>query len=275
MERLSRYRILQIVFVIVFIISVLVIWNLVRTQSVQVPSISELFDRELESMPTAVIPTATSVPLQPTTSDTIDPQNFTYYEVQSGDTLADIASEFDVTVSTIQQANGLESIDIKVDDVLAIPTDGAFSLVGVAATVESVSATQVAIVGQATAVSATAEANESNISYLATREQALVATVDANSIKIEVLADVETQTNQETNWLGVLTGPILTSILAFGGFFTSTWFEWRDDKREQSSTNADIERQKLEAELRLLNLQVKEKERELIRRHRAEQENKS
>ena len=267
MERISRYRILQLVFVIVFIISVFVIWNLVRNRPVGFVSINEIFQTRVPDEPTPVQnPTQT-----PTRSDieaanlpTADPQNFTFYEVKPGDTLGSIAGEFNVTIGTIQQANGLENENIQPDDVLAIPNIGAFSLVGVAATVESIAATQAAVMVQATAVSATAVANELSLGLFATREQAIAATVEANAIKIDVLATVESQTMQEqTNWASLLTGPILTSLLAFGGFMTSTWFEWRDDSREQSSANADIERQKLEAELRLLNLEVRVKEREL------------
>ena len=194
--------------------------------------------------------------------------------VQEGDTLTNIAQEFGVTTSTIQQANGLESSDeIRANDVLAIPTDGAFSLVGVAATVESISATQSAIKVQSTAVSATAQANAANQNDLATRQSSLAATVEANSVKIDVLADVgETQTSEGIPWVSILTGPILTSILAFGGFITSTWFEWRDDRREESTVNAQIERKKLEAELRLLELEVREKERSIIERRQREQD---
>ncbi|MEM7336504.1 MAG: LysM domain-containing protein [Chloroflexota bacterium] len=273
MERISRYRILQILFVVVFIISVLVIWNIVRTRTSIVPSIQDLFDLEVGAIPTAVVnPTATVV-IMPEMAETAEPQNFTYYEVQPGDTLTDIAQEFGVTIGTIQQANGLESDDsIDANDVLAIPADGAFSLVGVAATVEAISATQVAVMGQATAVSATAQANDANISAVATQSSAVAATVEANRVKIEVLADVEeTQSSEGVPWVSILTGPILTSILAFGGFLTSTWFEWRDDQREEDSANAIIERKKLEAELRLLELQVKEKEREIVARRRREQ----
>lgn len=271
MEKISRYRILQIVFIVLFFVSIFAIWNLIRTETLTFPqiSISDLFNDELAGRPTAVIVTPTSPAIDVTELATAAPQNFTYYEVEEGDTLASIADEFNVTISTIQQANGLESVNVAPDEVLAIPSDGAFSLVGVAATVESISATQVAVISRATAVSATALANEANINFLATREQALLATVDANTVKIDVLAEVEeSERNQQgPDLITLLTGPILTSILALGGFLTSTWFEWRDDKRDEDSANALIERKKLEAELRLLNLEVLEKERKLRRQN--------
>ena len=273
MEKFSRYRILQFIFVLVFLISVFVIWFLVRNQPRQLVAIEAIFQTRV---PTAlatlpVTPTVGAVDVDPTETvsagESAPDQPFTSYVVQSGDTLASIAREFNVTVGILQQANGLGNSElISSQDVLLIPNNTAFSIIGVSATVESLSGTQAAVKAESTAISATSVAHGANISQLATREFSLAGTVEANAIKIDVLADAGEQAVVErVDWVSILTGPILTSLLAFGGFLTSTWFEWRDDQREEESANSDIERKKMELELKLLELQVKEKEQTMRR----------
>lgn len=265
---ISRYRILQIIFIVVFFVSIFFIWNLVRTQLNLDTSIGEILQTRIPTTPTAFPATLTptrgdiGIEFEPTAVS----NNFIYYQVQEGDTLSSIATRFNVTVAILQQANQLEDETAEIGELIAIPSTGAFSVVGVAATVEALGGTQVALIGRATAVSATAEANDANIQALATRGQELANAIEDNRARIEIVTAVGSQVAREdTNWFSILTGPILASVLAFGGFLTSTWFEWRDDKREQSSAHAEIRRKKLEAELKLLNLQVMAKERELRR----------
>ncbi len=55
----------------------------------------------------------------------VDTSDWPRYQVQRGDTLAEIAQEFGVTVSAIAEANGITNIDvIEVGAILLIPPGG-------------------------------------------------------------------------------------------------------------------------------------------------------
>lgn len=55
----------------------------------------------------------------------VDASDWPRYQVQRGDTLAEIAQEFGVTVSAIAEANGITNIDvIEVGAILLIPPGG-------------------------------------------------------------------------------------------------------------------------------------------------------
>ena len=77
--------------------------------------------------PTATpTPTATSVPtttpaLTATPAPTGSPPSGPVYVVQSGDTLWDIASRFDVNVADLESINNLTTTDINIGDKLIIP----------------------------------------------------------------------------------------------------------------------------------------------------------
>lgn len=279
MGKISRYQILQVVFVIVFLASVLIIWFIVRNPPLRITeSIDQVFETRIPATITAFPVTATVASVVEATAtpaadaESAGEQSFSVYTVQSGDTLASIARDFNVTASILIQANGLTSNVLQTGQPLLIPNDNAFSIVSMAATMQAVSATQGALQGQATAVSATAQANSAEIAQLATRQFETFATAEANNIKIDILADSResVETVESGGWLGLLTGPILASILAVGGFITSTWFEWRDDRREADTTYAEIERRRLALELKLLEYRVREKEEALRERRQQE-----
>lgn len=280
MKMLNRYRVLQLLFILLFLTSVMAIWFLgsFRGENIPGPDIDEAFQTRVPQAitPFPVTPTEGSIGESTATPTPggISPEgagSFTLYTIQPGDTLASIADEFNVTVPVLIQANGLTSNNLSANQQILIPNNSAFSIVNVAATVEAVVATQGALGGRATAVAATAQANSAEISQLATRQFEYIATVEANSIKIDVLAGINQTTEvRESGWLSLLTGPILASILAVGGFLTSTWFEWREDRREANTLNAEVEKQRLELELKLLAYQVQEKEQELKRRRQNE-----
>lgn len=72
-------------------------------------------------VPTDLAPTPQVTGEEESTGET-NPEGQETYVVQAGDTLAEIAAAYDVTVNALAEANNIENIDvIEVGDVLVIP----------------------------------------------------------------------------------------------------------------------------------------------------------
>lgn len=255
MTELSRFRIAQIIFAIIFLISIVVL----------------LVTRPFIGGGTVFVPTPTRLPARTPTPDAgsedadstaVPPPNselFTYYTVRPGDTISSIAAQFQVPITDLEQANGRDVTQLTVHQVIAIPVRQAISDIALAATVETFRQEEQV---RATAVAATVVALNQQVVAMDQRQATVEANVEANAVRIANLQASETPDgdNERVSWVTWLTGPLLTSFLALAGFATSTWFSYRDSLREDREAFSALERHKREAQLKLLLLQIREKE---------------
>jgi LysM repeat protein len=54
--------------------------------------------------------------------ETATPANFISYKVVRGDTLSGISRRYKVSIAAIKEANGFESDDLRINQVLKVPT---------------------------------------------------------------------------------------------------------------------------------------------------------
>ncbi len=117
LKRLSLYLLINVIVSAVTTIIVLTVWDRAQRQS---------FDQSTAEivLPTSA-PTQIAQPVEPTSEPTIALQS---HQVRSGETLGDIALEYDVTVEELMEINGMTDPDsLAAGQLVYVPEQGAVS----------------------------------------------------------------------------------------------------------------------------------------------------
>ncbi len=284
---MSKYRIFQIIFGFIFVVSLL--WLLLSffPRQSSFPNGNESVDLTVV-VPTGsietVVPeqTITTVPSTPTPTSTAVEEETAVYVVAPGDTLNSIARKFDVTVVEIQRTNALPANPnlIEVGQELEIPDSSVNTPVPtvsneqLASHLDDLEATVVAVValadGRETAVSATSAALATQVSQLNSTIEAIATSV-AEANPSEPQNEREDCTNSDKSffekaecWMGVYVVPLLGLVSSSFGLVGSIFAE----RKEKEKPKTAAERRNEEMEWELLKMEAELKQIELTKARR-------
>ncbi len=283
---MSKYRIFQIIFGFIFVVSLLWLLTSLFPRQSSFPSGNEGVDLTVEvpivlTVTSTPEPTETAVPATATADETSEGETAVYVVVP-GDTLNSIARKFDVRVDEIQDVHGLPANPnlIGAGQILLIPDDLAgtpvptISNAQLVTQLDNLEATVVAAAaladGRETAVSATSVA-------LATQVNQINSTVEAISTLV-VEANQPDPKNERENctdsdksffekvecWMGEYIVPVLGLVSSSLGLVGSIFVE----KKEKEAPLTVEDRRTKEMRWKLLKMEAELKQIELTKARR-------